>query len=147
MLRGNHLAVLIVVTTLGLWGCAQGNSATAQAERIHALETRCSKLEDDYRAAVTVRDQARKKTTSLEEQLAQLQKDSAAQQETAKEIVKERNELRQIVESRTSERDLLQTRCERLKKGLQNLLGQDDAMTTGTNPPVTTTSTTLAGQS
>src|SRR5713226_9870215 len=98
MVRGNHLAVVIVVATLGLWGCAQGNSAAAQAERIHALETRCSKLEDDYRAAVTVRDQARKKTTTLEEQVAQLQKDLAAQHEAAKLVMKERDELRQIVE-------------------------------------------------
>jgi chromosome segregation ATPase len=147
MLRGNQLVILIVVTTLGLWGCAQGNSATAQAERIHALEARCSKLEDDYRAAVTVRDQARKKSITLEEQVAQLQKDLAAQQETVKLVTKERNELRQIVESRTGERDLLQTRCERLKKGLQSLLGQDDAMATGTTTPDTPAPTTLAGQS
>jgi septal ring factor EnvC (AmiA/AmiB activator) len=147
MLRGNHLAVVIVVTTLGLWGCAQGNSAATQAERIRALEARCSKLEDDYRAAVTVRDQARKKTATLEEQFMQLQKDLAAQQEAAKQVAKERDELRQIVESRTSERDVLQTRCERLKKGLQNLLGQDDAMATGTTPPVTTAPASLAGQS
>jgi|SRR5258707_1894217 TolA-binding protein len=147
MVRGNHLVVVIVVATLGLWGCAQGNSAVTQAERIHALEARCSRLEDDYRAAVTVRDQARKKTTTLEEQLAQLQKDFAAQQETAKQVVKERDELRQAVESRTSERDLLQSRCERLKKGLQNLLGQDDAMATGTTPPAAAAPTTLGGQS
>jgi nucleoid-associated protein YejK len=145
MLRGNHLAVVIVVATLSVWGCAQGNSAATQAERIHALEARCSKLEDDYRAAVSVRDQARKKTTTLEEQLAQLQKDFAAQQENAKLVVKERDELRQVVESRTSERDFLQSRCERLKKGLQNLLGQDDALATGTTPAGTTPSA-LGGQ-
>jgi hypothetical protein len=146
MLRGNHLAIVIVGATLGLWGCAQGNSAATQAERMRALEARCSKLEDDYRAAVTVRDQACKKTTTLEEQLAQLQKDFAAQQEAAKLVLKERDELRQAVESRTSERDLLQSRCERLKKGLQNLLGQDDALANGTTPLVPPEMTALGGQ-
>jgi septal ring factor EnvC (AmiA/AmiB activator) len=145
MLRGNHLAVVIVATSLFVWGCAQGNSAATQAERIHALEARCSKLEDDYRAAVTVRDQARKKTAALEEQLAQLQKDFAAQQENVKLVVRERDELRQAIESRTSERDLLQSRCERLKKGLQNLLGQDDALANGTTP-IGTTPAALGGQ-
>jgi chromosome segregation ATPase len=153
MVRGKYLLIALVLATLVLWGCNQGGNSGGQAERIKSLEARCAKLEDDYRAAATVRDQARKKAQTLEEDLAQLQKDFAAQkkqreteQEEANVVTKERNELRQIVESRTSERDVLQTRCERLKKGLQNLLGQDEAATSAP-PPVTTGPTSLGGQS
>ena len=38
----------------------------------------------------------------------------------------EREDLRQQIATRVSERDALQGRCERLRKGLQNLLTQDD---------------------
>jgi outer membrane murein-binding lipoprotein Lpp len=153
MVRGKYLMIAIVLATVGLWGCNQANNG-GQAERIRALETKIAKLEDDYRAAATVRDQARKKAQTLEEELAQVQKDFAAHkkqaeadQEEAKLVIKERNELRQIVESRTGERDVLQARCERLKKGLQSLLGQDEAATAAPPPPVTTGTANLGGQS
>ena len=45
-------------------------------------------------------------------------------------LAKEREELRQQVETRVGERDLLQVRCDRLKKGLQSLLGQDEVLLT-----------------
>ncbi len=149
--------ILLVVATLGIWGCAQGNGAS-QAERIRALEAKCAKLEDDYRSAATVRDQARKKTATLEEERGQLQKElealhkqSQTEQEAAKLVLKERDELRAIIDSRTSERDVLQVRCERLKKGLQNLLGQDETVgpstTPAATPPVTTEATSLNGHS
>jgi outer membrane murein-binding lipoprotein Lpp len=153
MVRGKFLSIAIVLGALCVWGCNQGNSPGGQAERIRALEAKVSKLEDDYRAAATVRDQARKKAVGLEEERAQLQKDLEVQQEAAKLIVKERDELRQIVETRTNERDVLLSRCERLKKGLQNLLGQDDGTTptattpTSTPSPVSSAPTNLNGQS
>jgi outer membrane murein-binding lipoprotein Lpp len=152
MVRGKFLSIAIVLGALCVWGCNQSNNP-GQAERIRALEAKVSKLEDDYRAAATVRDQARKKAAALEEERAQLQKDLEVQQEAAKLVLKERDELRQIVEARTNERDVLLSRCERLKKGLQNLLGQDEGVTpTATTPtsapsPVSSGPTNLNGQS
>ena len=35
---------------------------------------------------------------------------------------------------RTNERDLMQARCEKMKKGLQALLGQDDALAAPAQP-------------
>ena len=153
MVRGSKVLIVFVVATLGVWGCAQGNSSSSgQAERIHSLEGKCAKLEEDYRAAATVRDQARKKVTALEEERAQLQNDLEAQrkqlqieQQAAKLVLKERDELRLGIESRTSERDLFQARCDKLKKGLQSLLGQDDAMLTPPTGPAVTGTTTLGG--
>ncbi len=155
MVRGNSLFIVIVVATLGVWGCGQGGSAGGQAERIRSLEAKCAKLEDDYRAAATVRDQARKKATTLEEERAQLQKDLETktkqlqtEQGVAKVVATERDELRAVADSRATERDVLQTRCERLKKGLQTLLGQDESVAPTAAPPSTVSNgpTNLNGQ-
>jgi chromosome segregation ATPase len=97
---------------------------STQTERIRSLETKCSKLEDDYRSVAGARDHARKQVAALESERARLQKELAD-----KEIVlKERDSLREQMATRTSERDTLQSRCDRMKKGLQSLLGQDDAL-------------------
>jgi chromosome segregation ATPase len=132
MTRGGKVLSVMVVVLLGLWGCARGPvGPSAQAERIHTLETKCSKLEDDYRSVAGARDQAFKQVKALEAERARLQKDLA-------EKHRERDVLRQQVANCTSERDNLQLRCDRMKKGLQNLLGQDDAMLP--TPAPTTTS-------
>jgi len=74
---------------------------------------------------------------ALEAERTRLQKDLA----DAQAVARERDELRQQVSTRTSERDTLQQRCDRLKKGLQNLLGQDDAGLSAT-PPASGSGTT-----
>jgi hypothetical protein len=125
----------MLVAALGVWGCAKGPAShyASQAERIRALEGKCTKLEEDYRAVASARDQARRKAAALEEDAARLQKELALHQA----VVKERDGLKKAVDARTNERDVLQLRCERLKKGLQNLLGQDDAMGSPPGAPVT----------
>lgn len=122
MTRGGKVFSVTLVVLFGLWGCARGPGA--QAERVHTLEAKCAKLEDDYRSVAGARDQARKQLTALEAERTRLQKDLADHQA----VLQERDELRQQVTTRTGERDTLQQRCDRLKKGLQNLLGQDDAL-------------------
>jgi chromosome segregation ATPase len=125
-MRGSNVMIVVVVAVLGLWGCARGpgSHSSGQAERVRALEGKCVKLEEDYKAVAGARDQARRRVANLEEEHARLQKHLDALQV----VVRERDQLRQQMESRTNERDTLQLRCDRLKKGLQNLLGQDDAM-------------------
>ncbi len=140
MTRGGKMLSVVLVALLGLWGCAQGpaSHSVAQAERIHTLEVKCSKLEDDYRSVAGARDQARKQVAALESERTRLQKELA--EKVA--ILKERDALRRQVATRTNERDNLQLRCDRLKKGLQSLLGQDDAMLP-LPPPTSASSTTL----
>jgi uncharacterized coiled-coil DUF342 family protein len=138
MTRGGKAFSVMLVALLGLWGCARGPvNQSAQAERIRTLETKCSKLEDDYRAVAGARDQARKQVAALESERVRLQKELADK----KAILKERDSLLAQVATRTNERDNLQLRCDRLKKGLQNLLGQDDAQL---SPPSAPTSTSRA---
>jgi chromosome segregation ATPase len=139
MTRAGRTFTVLLVAALGVWGCARGPAShyAAQAERIRTLENKCAKLEEDYRAVALARDAARKRVAALEEEGNRLARLLAEHQA----VVKERDGLRQQLDSRTSERDLLQARCERLKKGLQNLLGQDDAMLNSGNAPVTTATT------
>jgi uncharacterized coiled-coil DUF342 family protein len=135
MTRGGKAMSVMLVAILGLWGCARGPvGQSAQSDRIRSLETKCSKLEDDYRSVAGARDQARKQVTALESERARLLKELADKQV----VLKERDALRQQVSTRTSERDNLQLRCDRLKKGLQNLLGQDDAMLPASTTPTAT---------
>lgn len=125
MTRGGKALSVMLVALLGLWGCARGPVGhSAQAERLRSLETKCAKLEDDYRSVASARDQARKQLTALESERARLQKELADKLA----VLKERDSLRQQIATRTNERDSLKLRCDRLKKGLQELLGQDDAM-------------------
>src|SRR5215469_9449049 len=81
MTRGGKVFSVIVVVLLGLWGCARGPvGPSGQAERIHTLETKCSKLEDDYRSVAGARDQASKQVDALKAERARLQKDLAEKQ-------------------------------------------------------------------
>jgi chromosome segregation ATPase len=131
MTRTSKVLIVLVVATLGVWGCAQGPvSHSAQGEKIRSLESKCAKLEEDYRAVAAARDQARKRATTLE---ADLRKEAADRQAAERE----RDELRAQVKARTGERDNLQTRCDRLKKGLQTLLGEDAALAAPEGHPVT----------
>lgn len=139
MTRGGKALSVMLVAILGLWGCARGPvGQSSQAERLRSLETKCSKLEDDYRSVAGARDQARRHVASLETERARLQKELADKQA----LLKERDVLRQQVSVRTNERDTLKQRCDRLKKGLQELLGQDDAMLTPPAAPAAASTST-----
>ena len=135
MNRAGKLLTVLTVAVLGVWGCAQGPAnSSGQAEKVRTLEGKCAKLEEDYRVVAAARDESRKKTAALEEENKRVQKQFEAtkaqlnkEQEAGKLLSAERDELRQQSESRTNERDVLQFRCERLKKGLQSLIGQDEA--------------------
>ena len=62
MTRANKALAILMVAAFGLWGCAQGPAhGPAAAEKIKALEGKCSKLEDDYKSVAAARDQLRKK--------------------------------------------------------------------------------------
>jgi uncharacterized coiled-coil DUF342 family protein len=140
MSRAKKLLVVLIVTSLGIWGCAQGqnpNSTSGLAERVRALETKNSKLEDNFRAAAAVRDQLRKKLAAAEEQerLAQQEKQAIEQQIEA--LTRERDELKQQVTQRVAERDQMVTQYEQFRKGIRDLLGQADAAIAKPSQPVT----------
>jgi septal ring factor EnvC (AmiA/AmiB activator) len=133
MTRSSKALIVLVIAALGLWGCAQGpaSQSAGNAERIRSLEAKCVKLEDDYRAVAGEKERLRKQVAGLDAENGRLEKVRQQLQKEVdqlKAVVKERDQLRQTVEARTGERDALQVRCEKMKKGLQALIGQDDAM-------------------
>jgi septal ring factor EnvC (AmiA/AmiB activator) len=139
MSRANKALVLLVVAVCGLYGCAQGpTNGAATQERLKALESKCSKLEDDYRAVASARDQLRKRLAAVEEQRARLEQDLEQQQAVAKE----RDELRQQLSARTGERDAIQAQYDTFRRSIRNLLGQADAAAIA--PPVNAASAVSA---
>jgi hypothetical protein len=162
MSRALKALFVLTVVSLGVWGCNRGSgNRAAQLERVRSLETRCAKLEQDYRTVARARDQARQQRELLEAETAQLKKDLEAQtllardrdqlskqlkdtladREELKRAIRlattEREELQAQIASRVGERDSLQIRCERMRKGLQTLLAQDDVPAAQPNGPAT----------
>jgi TolA-binding protein len=113
MNRAIRAAAVLFVALLGLWGCAQGPTATAQAERIKALESKSTRLEADFRAAAAARDQVRQQLAQSEEHVQKLQV-----------IVKERDELRIQLTLRQSERDQVAAQYDTFRTSIKDLLGQ-----------------------
>jgi hypothetical protein len=128
------LFIVMVMATLGLWGCAQNPGSSASSARIRDLESRNAKLEDDYRAVAATRDQLRKKLANADDQRVQL----AQQVEQLQVVVRERDELKQQVNMRVGERDALHGQLIQLGKDLQNLAGRIESATgTVSTVPVT----------
>ncbi len=150
MSRGFKMLAVMIVATLGLWGCAQGQAPGAHAEKMRALENRCAKLEDDYRAVAAARDGLRKKVATLEEEQGKVQQELETHQPLLKErltVLKERDELQQQLGGRTTERDDARTQLETVRKGLRTILGQADAAATFTPPAVSAAVSVNGGKS
>jgi len=165
------ILTVVLVVCLGLWGCARNPGGHAgSGERVRALESRCQKLEQDHRAVAQARDKARKELAALEDETGRLQKELAEKAALAREREQqfkagqsereelnralaqrtgERDDLRQQLAQRQSERDLLLGRCEKFRRGLQNLLTEDDnpAPTMPPAGPVPTPSAVSGGPS
>lgn len=138
MNRATRAAAVLIVSLLGLWGCAQGPSATAQAERIKALETKTARLEADFRTAAAARDQLRQQLVESQDQVQKLQV-----------VVKERDELTVQVKLRTGERDQVSAQYETFRQSIKDLVGQADAavLRFPNGSPVTVTIGARAGDS
>jgi septal ring factor EnvC (AmiA/AmiB activator) len=116
--------IALMVATLGIWGCARGPNGAADADHVRALEARTVKLEDDFRAAATTRDQLRKKLAAAEE-LQRKTRDELEQQVQA--LTRERDELNTQLAQRTGERDALAGQYEQFRKNIRDVLGQAEA--------------------
>jgi uncharacterized coiled-coil DUF342 family protein len=133
MTRAGKALTVIVVASLGLWGCAQGSTGE-NAERVRQLENDCTRLKEDYRAVAGARDRLRQQVADLEGERDRVQKDV----EALRPVAKERDELVQQVSARTTERDAVQGQLDQVRKGLRSLLGQTEAAIGGPAPAVST---------
>src|SRR5947208_12946661 len=94
MSRSHQALGVLIVALFGLWGCSRAPSAdggSASAEKLKAVETKLARLEDDFRAAASARDQLTKKLIVAEEARAALLRDVKAKDE--------------LLQARTAERD------------------------------------------
>ena len=116
MSRSHQAIAVLMVALFGLWGCGKApGDAGISAEKLKAVETKLAKLEDDFRAANSARDQLKKKLTLAEEAQAEL----LAHKTRLTNDLKSKEEL---VEKRTAERDLTASQFEGFRKGLKDLL-------------------------
>jgi septal ring factor EnvC (AmiA/AmiB activator) len=126
------VAAVALVMCLGVWGCARKPVSRADDP---ALETRVAKLEQDLRTTSHARDKARKDLANLEAESARSQQEAKEKLEAAQAerdamhnlLVARTNDLRQQVSQRIAERDTFHTRVDKLRKGMQELLTQDEA--------------------
>jgi chromosome segregation ATPase len=116
MMRTSHAVALMFVSLVGVWGCSRGPSAATLAERIKSLETKCTRLEADFRAASIARDQLRVQLTQSEDQVAKLQP-----------VIKEREELKVQLTLKASERDQINAQFDAFRRSIRELVGQADA--------------------
>jgi TolA-binding protein len=89
------------------------------------------------------RDQLRKKLAAADEERARLEQELEQQQA----ILKERDELRQQLGIRTSERDAIQAQYDQFRKNIRALLGQAESAAATTGQPVSSAKPTTAGSS
>jgi chromosome segregation ATPase len=124
MSRASKAFVVLMMGLMGLWGCAQGPASGPTAERIRSLESKCAKMEDDYKAAIEARDVAKKKQSNLESE--------------KKRLLDDLNEQIRMAKERTTERDGIQSQYDQFRSNIRNLLGQAEASLTSPSTPMTT---------
>jgi predicted RNase H-like nuclease (RuvC/YqgF family) len=133
----HHLLLVVVITTIGVWGCSQsGTDARSAAAKIRHLEYRNTKLEEDYRASVAEVAALKKKLTAALKQVEDVSKHNEELQTTARE----REELQQKLNLSVGERDALRIQLTTFSKELQALAGRvEQAAGNGKNAGVVKT--------
>jgi chromosome segregation ATPase len=125
MTRYHQALGVFLLSLLGLWGCARGSSSSSanSNDRIKALEAKTVKLEDDLKSTVVDNQQLRKKLGDCQDLQAHLRKEI----DRLHLVVKERDELKVQLKTRTSERDQLQAKYEGFLRELDELSGRAKA--------------------
>lgn len=118
-------AVIFAVCTMSLWGCSQQRSAAINA-KINELESRYTKLEEDYRTVQLSNEQQRKRLahieaqkTALEAQKTALEVERTALNRQVGTLNTERESLWKQIKIRTAERDTANNNLVQFSKELQ----------------------------
>ncbi|AMV30346.1 hypothetical protein VT84_38495 [Gemmata sp. SH-PL17] len=132
MARSHKVLGFLLVTILGVYGCAKAPSSASTES--NAASAKVQKLEEEYRGAIAARDQLRQKLAASEELAAKTKKELEQTQAAA---ATERDALKTEVKARTGERDALQTQFESFRKTLRDMLGSADTAVSKLNLPAT----------
>ena len=101
MTRSHKILGFLIVLVFGVYGCATGPAGSG-SEKNSSLESKVQRLEEDFRAAASARDQFKQKLLAAEERQSQLQKQLDQDRAAAGT---ERDTLKAEVKARTTERD------------------------------------------
>jgi chromosome segregation ATPase len=138
MTKASPLVLAVVLfSTAGMYGCTQQKNGAASA-KMRDMETRYTKLEEDYRAVAATGEANRKKLAQLEAQKVELAKEVEELRVVAverDELRKEREELRKQVVARTGERDNYQTQLTQFRQDLMSLVSRVDSTLTTPGAP------------
>ena len=115
MFRSRVAFALLVGMLVGLWGCAR--SPSDSADKIKAVESKLVRLEDDFRAASSERDQLLKK-------LAAAIEFQTAQQSQLERLTKDLKDRDDLIQKRTAERDSFDAQFAGFRKNLRDLLAK-----------------------
>lgn len=121
MTRAHKVWIIAVVVAVGAWGCSQDDTKAVSSrhlEKVKALEARCASLEKECQDALAARDHSKQMMEEIEKERVRLGK----QLETGKAVAQERDDLKSLVTTRTTERDSFQAQLEELRKGIRTLL-------------------------
>ncbi|MSU76480.1 MAG: hypothetical protein EXS16_00130 [Gemmataceae bacterium] len=110
--------VVFAVCTVGLWGCNQQRAATINA-KINELESRYTKLEEDYRTVQLANEQQRKRLTHLESQKSSLETEKTDLTRQVATLNTDRENLWKQVKIRSAERDNANANLVQFSKELQ----------------------------
>ena len=127
---------LLLLCAFGVWGCSQQKTGAVSA-RIQELETRYTKLEEDYRALQTTNEQQRKKLVVIEAQRAFWEKDKKELNSQLEAVNNDRETQRKETAQRTQERDAAQANLMQFSKELQALAGRIETAMTNSSPSAT----------
>jgi septal ring factor EnvC (AmiA/AmiB activator) len=139
MSRSTKVLGFLLVTMLGVYGCAKGPGNTGSGES--QTSAKIQKLEEEQRAALAARDHFRQKLATVEAEQARLQKEL---DQTRAAAAAERDVLKAEVKARTGERDALITQYEAFRKTLKDLLGNAETSVGKLNLPTITPTATSA---
>ncbi|AWM41229.1 hypothetical protein GobsT_01550 [Gemmata obscuriglobus] len=134
MTRSVRILAFLLVTTLGAYGCMKAPDTPSTAA---IQNTKLEKLEEEYRSAITTREQLRQKLLAAEQNVA-TQKKALADANSA--AAAERDALKAEVKARTGERDALQGQYDTFRKTLRDMIGTADTAVTKLNLPAPTES-------
>ena len=129
---------VFLLSALSLWGCSQQKTGTVNA-KISELETRYTKLEEDYRTLQTTHEQHRKRLSQIEAQRTVLENEKTELARQVETVSSERETFRKQVSERTQERDTAQTNLMQFSKDLQALAGRVETVVNSNSPTPTAT--------
>src|SRR5262245_48734062 len=121
MARSHKMLGFLLVVLVGAWGCSKSPGGSAEAEKNPSLEAKAKRLEEDFRAAASARDQFRLKWLASEEKLV-------AAETKAGQFQAQLDQTRATLATTTAERDgvkaerdALSGQYDEFRKGIKNL--------------------------